>query len=216
MDNLIEENSKLIYSLAHSFKNYQSKEDLYQVGCMGLIKAYKNYVPNDNTKFTTYAYPYILGEMKKQVREDKGIKISREINKLSLRIEKANILLSQKLMRDPTTKELSDLLEIDEGLVIECLKSKNCLFSLDETISDLGKDTNLYDVISKEDVDINTLIMLKEEINNLSEEQRKIITLRYLNDMTQAEVSNELGMSQVQISRKEQKVLTKLRNKMVA
>ena len=74
---LIKENEKLIYSISNYFKNYNSKEDLYQAGCLGLIEAYKRYNPEMNAKFTTYAYPYILGEMRKQVREDKGVKISR-------------------------------------------------------------------------------------------------------------------------------------------
>ena len=86
--NLIMNNERLIYSIANYFKNYNSKEDLYQAGCLGLITAYKKYNPNMNCKFTTYAYPYILGEMRKLVREDKGMKVSREITKLNLKIEK--------------------------------------------------------------------------------------------------------------------------------
>ena len=89
--NLIMNNERLIYSIANYFKNYQSKEDLYQAGCLGLITAYKKYDPNMHCKFTTYAYPYILGEMRKLVREDKGLKISREITKLNLKIEKAYV-----------------------------------------------------------------------------------------------------------------------------
>ena len=89
---LIKENEKLIYKITHFFTNYESKEDLFQVGCIGLIKAYQNYKEGYNTKFTTYAYPYILGEIKKYVREDKGIKVSRDITKLNLKIEKANVL----------------------------------------------------------------------------------------------------------------------------
>ena len=84
--NLIKENEKLIYSIANYFKNYNSKEDLYQAGCLGLINAYKKYNPEMNCKFTTYAYMYILGEMRKLVRQDKGMKISREITKLNRKV----------------------------------------------------------------------------------------------------------------------------------
>ena len=84
--NLILNNEKLIYSIINYFKNYNSKEDLFQAGCLGLVDAYKKYNPNMGCKFTTYAYTYILGEMRKLVREDKGIKISRQITKLNLKI----------------------------------------------------------------------------------------------------------------------------------
>lgn len=113
LEQIIEENKNLIYSISHYFENYPNKEDLFQAGVMGLITAYKNYDASFNNKFTTYAYTYILGEMKKFVREDKGIKISRDITKLNLQIEKTSILLTQKLMRQPTIKELADYLEID-------------------------------------------------------------------------------------------------------
>lgn len=210
MEKLIEDNKNLIYSIAHYFKNYQSKEDLYQVGCVGLLKAYKNYDPNNNTKFSTYAFSYILGEMRQYVRMDKGIKISREISKLNLKIEKCYILLAQKLMRKPTNKEISEFLGIDEYLIEESLKSANPLMSLDTNIND--SELNLYDVISSKEVDMLTLLSLKEELQKLDATSKEIINLRYFNDLTQQEVANILGISQVQVSRNEHKVLRKIRN----
>lgn len=210
MEELILSNSRLIYKIA-SYFNIKNKEDLYQVGCIGLIKAYNNYDNNKNTKFSTYAYPYILGEMKKYLREDKGIKISREITQLNSKIEESYIVLTQKLNRTPSSKELSLFLEIDEYLIIEALKSTNALTSLDELIYD---NMSLYDTIQSNELDLNTLLFLKEELNNLSELDKKIIELRYFNDLTQQEVSNVLGMSQVQVSRGEQKVLKNLRKNM--
>ena len=213
--NLIKDNERLIYSIANYFKNYNSREDLYQAGCLGLISAYKRYNSNMNSKFTTYAYPYILGEMRKLVREDKGIKVSREISKLNLKIEKAYILLAQKLMREPSIKEISHYLEIPEFYVSEAILSLNKIKSIDEPVNEDGREFTLQDVIGKEE-NIDDLIMLKELLQGLNNEEKQIISNRYINDYTQSETSKLIGMSQVQVSRKEQKVLQKLKQKMIA
>ena len=211
--NLIINNERLIYSIANYFKNYQSREDLYQAGCLGLITAYKKYNPNMNCKFTTYAYPYILGEMRKLVREDKGLKVSREITKLNLKIEKAYVLLSQKLMKEPTTQEIANFLEIPEYYVSEAILSLNKIKSIDEPVNNEGKELTLQDVIGKSE-NVDDLIMLKELLQNLNNEEKTIIENRYMKDYTQSETSKIVGMSQVQVSRKEQKVLQKLKQKM--
>jgi len=213
--NLIMNNERLIYSIANYFKNYNSKEDLYQAGCLGLITAYKKYDPNMNSKFTTYAYPYILGEMRKLIREDKGLKISREITKLNLKIEKAYVLLTQKLMKEPSIEEISRFLEIPEFYVSEAILSLNKIKSIDEPVNDEGRDFTLQDVIGKSE-NIDELIMLKELLQGLNSEEKAIIDNRYMKDYTQSETSKLVGMSQVQVSRKEQKVLEKLKQKMVA
>jgi len=213
--NLILNNEKLIYSITNYFKNYNSREDLYQAGCLGLINAYKRYNPNMNCKFTTYAYPYILGEMRKLVREDKGIKISREITKLNLKIEKAYILLTQKLMKEPSIEEIANYLEIPEYYVSEAILSLNKIKSIDEPVTTDGKELTLQDVIGKSD-NIDDLILLRDSLNNLTKEEKELINNRYMNDYTQSETSKIVGMSQVQVSRKEHKVLEKLKQKMVA
>ena len=214
---LIKDNENLIYKFTHYFTNYSSKEDLFQVGCVGLIKAYNNYSDQFNTKFTTYAYPYILGEIKKYIREDKGIKISRDITKLNLKIEKANLILTQKLMHIPTTKELASYLELDEYYISEALNSNNVIQSLDEPIIDNGKELTLYDTVSNiETMDIDMLLALKQELSQLNEKDYKIISGRYLEDKTQTELARTLGINQVQVSRQEQKILTKLKDKLAA
>jgi len=213
--NLIMNNERLIYSIANYFKNYNSKEDLYQAGCLGLITAYKKYDPNMNSKFTTYAYPYILGEMRKLIREDKGLKISREITKLNLKIEKAYVLLTQKLMKEPSIEEISRFLEIPEFYVSEAILSLNKIKSIDEPVNDEGRDFTLQDVIGKSE-NVDELIMLKELLKGLNNEEKAIIDNRYMKDYTQSETSKLVGMSQVQVSRKEQKVLQKLKQKMSA
>ena len=213
--NLIINNEKLIYSITNYFKNYNSKEDLYQAGCLGLINAYKKYNPNMNCKFTTYAYPYILGEMRKLVRKDKGIKISREITKLNLKIEKAYVLLTQKLMKEPTAYEIASFLEIPEYYVSEAILSLNKIKSIDEPVNGEGKEFTLQDVIG-ECNNIDDLILLRDSLNKLTEDEKELINNRYVNDYTQSETSKIIGMSQVQVSRKEHKVLEKLKQKMVA
>lgn len=216
LKDLIIENQNLIYKISYYFKNYSNKEDLFQVGCIGLIKAYKNYDSAFNTKFTTFAFPYILGEMKKYVREDKGIKISKNISKLNLQIEKATIMLSQKLMREPSIYELSEFLEIPVNDLSQAMLSSNSIISIDESFNTEGKDITLKDVISDKKTDIDLLISLKTAISELSTFEKELIGKRYYNDMTQSEIAEQMGISQVQVSRKEQKVLTKLKNKIAS
>ena len=215
MEELILENKNLIYSITRYFEKYSNKEDLFQAGCIGMIMAYKNYNPDMNVKFTTYAYPYILGEMKKLVREDKTVKVSRNIQLLNLKIEKANILLTQKLMRTPTILELSDFLEIPIHMIEEAINSSKPIYSIDEPLNDEGKELTLQDTIGKID-NIDDLLLLKEEISKLNPFEQELISKRYMDDLTQQQTAYELGISQVQVSRGEQKILTKLKSKLVA
>ena len=197
------EYEKLIYAIMRYFKNYPNKEDLFQVGCIGLINAYNNYNVSTNVKFSTYAYSYILGEMKKLVRDDKGIKISRNISKLYSQIEKCNMYLTQKLMRTPTLQEMASFLEIDEYLISEALNSTSVLLDIDE----MQIRNNEYD---------DTSLLLKEELNKLSSDEFELITKRYMEDMTQTEIAESMGISQVQVSRIEHKVLQKLKKQLIA
>lgn len=214
LTNIIYENNNLILSLANRFSNYNQKEDLYQVGIIGLINAYKHFDKTRGCKFSTYAYTYILGEMKKYLRENHGFKISRDIIYLSSKIEKAKYLISQKLKRFPTASELANYLEMDEEKINEALQLNLYVKSLEEPVNDDGKEITLKDIYAKEMmVDNLDIIMLKEEINNLSEEHKRLFISRYLKDKTQTETADILGISQVQVSREEQKVLSKMRNK---
>src|SRR5574344_414980 len=123
LEKLLEENKKLIYSISKYFDG--DKEDLFQVGVLGFIRAYKNYIPNKEVKFTKYAIPYILSEMKKYRRENKIIKVNKEINQLNKKIEEAINFLEQRLMREPSIKEISIFLEIEETYIEEAIKSRN-------------------------------------------------------------------------------------------
>ena len=216
LKDLIMNNQNLIYKLTHYFKNYENKEDLFQAGCIGMVKAYKKYDSSFNVKFTTFAFPYILGEMKKFAREDKGIKISKDISRLNSKIEQATIILSQKLMREPTIDELSSFLDISTYDLAEAINSTNNIMSIDEVINNDGKEVTLHDIIKDKETDLDSLIALRSAIKGLSDFEKELIGKRYYKDMTQKEVAECLEISQVQVSRKEQKVLTKLKSKIAS
>lgn len=217
MEQLILENKNLIYSMTRYFERFCNKEDLFQAGCIGMILAYKNYDESMGVKFTTYAYPYILGEMKKLVRENRSVKVSRNIQMISLKIEKANILLTQKLMREPTIFEIADYLEMPIEMVNEAINSNMIVYSIDEPLNDDGKIVTLQDTIGKVDNEnLDDLILLRDELSKLTDFEKQLIETRYSKDLTQMETAKALGISQVQVSRKEQKVLLKLKNKLSA
>ena len=201
-----------IYSITKKFMNYPNKEDLYQAGCIGLINAYHNYKNDYNAKFTTYAYPYILGEMYKLVSEDKNIRISQAYNKLSRQIEKAKAMLAQKYNRYPTTKELASFLEIEETDIIECIKLTSPTVSTETLIND---NITLLDTISSNQMDINTLLTLKQELSNLTKKERLILESN-LNNYTQEEIANTLGINQVKVSRELSKIKSKIKTKIAA
>ena len=209
---MIKNNQNLIYSIISCFSGFQDREDLFQVGCIGLIKAYKNYDKSFKTKFSSYAYPYIMGEIRKYIREDKSIKVSREISILNYKITKAIILLSQKLMREPTTKEIASFLEIDEYYISEAIKFLTPISSLDEKVDTFS----LYEVIPSEESDYDQIIMLNDSLSKLNESDKKLIELRYFEDKTQSETAEIFNTNQTNISRKEQKVLEILRNSLAA
>ena len=212
LEQLIADNTNLVYALAHKFQNYSDKEDLYQVGKLGLVKAYKNFDKEKGVKFTTYAFPYVLGEMKKLVRENRGYKVGKEIRKLNLKIEKAYILLSQKLMREPSVKELSLYLEMDEYLIGQAIRSNYMIKSIEEPVNMDGKALTLNDLVKDNSImDNDTLIALKYCLESLDDDERVLIENRYFDDLTQREIASNLGISQVQVSRMEQKVLKKMR-----
>lgn len=204
---LITDNQRLIYSIASKFSKYKDKEDLFQVGCIGMIEAYKNYNEKEKTKFTTYAYPYIFGQIYKYVNEDSFVKLNRNLITIKRKIEKAIEYLSQKLMRKPTSKEISMYLGIDEETTCQILNYKDP-YSLDEIYQD---ELSMYDVLPGKEVDYNTLIALKNEIERLEEPERTIMINRYYEDQTQTEVADTLGITQVDVSRREAKVLKKLK-----
>ena len=209
IDEIIKVNEKLIYKIASKFYNYD-KEDLYQVGVVGLIKAIKNYKEDSTTKFTTYAYDYIFGEMYKLVNDNRTIRLNRDILNLYKKIEQTKYLLAQKLNHIPSTMELALYLEIDEGIICSTIASASSILSLD---AETKEEVDLYNKLSKqESIPIEEKIALKDSLDTLNEDERKIIDYRYFKDMTQQETAKKLGMTQVMVSRYEKKSLDKMYN----
>ena len=206
-------NENLVYSIINKYGDYYDKEDLYQVGMMGVIKAFNNFNKNLGIKFSTYAYKYILGEVNKYLRDNNNLRVGKDIITLKRKLEKAREILNQKLCREPTLMELSLFLDIDYEKIVQiesiCQKTQSLDYVFDE------ESTSLYDVIKKYDDKTKAEYMdLKDQLENLSVEERKIITDRYYKDLTQREISEDLGISQVQVYRKEDKILQKLRERL--
>lgn len=210
---VIKENKNLICSIINKYARYYEFDDLYQVSIIGIMKAYQNFKEEKNVKFTTYAYKYILSEVIAFVNNSKLIKTSREYHRLYKKILEAKTLLTQKLMKEPSTYEISLFLEIDESLINDCLRYQDNVRSLDEVIADDGKKLTLLDQMSLEKNNINLeIISLKEGLQSLTEQELQLIHLRYFEARTQSEIAQYFGTNQVQISRNEQKILKKLKN----
>lgn len=211
-EEVIASTSSMVYMIINKYFKGYDKEDLYQVGVIGIIKAYNNYKKEHNTKFSTYAYTYIYGEIYTYINNLRGIKLARENYSLYKKINEAQNILRQKLMREPSTYELSSFLELDYKLIENIITSMQSIDSLERTISNSDKDLSLFDTVSdnKDYYNID-FFMLNEEINSLPEPWKEVIKLRYFEDKTQSEVARMLGMNQVEISRGEAKVLQKIR-----
>ncbi len=207
LKNLILENEGLIYSIAKKF--HGDIEDLFQVGCLGIIKAYKNYNDSYDTKFSTYAYSYIFGEIYNYVLKNKNIKMNKDQAKLNLAINKAYDFLSQKFNREPTDNELASFLEIP---VLKIAETRNLMTTL--SLDDDSNEFNLYDFISLNEQNKDELILLRDSLKKLNKDERDLILKRYFYNMTQSEIAKQSGTNQVKVSREEGKVLTKLRNYM--
>lgn len=201
-----------IYGIAKKFNGYKNKEDLIQVGYMGLVMALKNYKEDTNTKFSTYAYKYIYGEMCKLVREDKSIKLNRNMTKLRNSLENARSILYQKLNREPTIKELSIFLELDPSVIEETLKINLNVMSIDMQVNS-DNENNLYEVIPSSNMDINTLVALKQSLENLNDEDKRMLNMSF--NMTEKEVGQEFDMNQVQVSRRLKKIKQRIKKEML-
>ena len=211
--NLIKENKNLICSIINKYTKYYEFDDLYQVSVIGIMKAYQNFEEGRGVKFTTYAYKYILSEVIAYVNNSKLIKTSREYHRLYKKILEARTLLTQRLMKEPSNREISFFLEIDEAIIDDVMRYQENIKSLDEVVVDDGKKLTLLDQLSLESNNINMdKISLKEVLESLTREELELIHLRYFEDKTQSETARFFGTNQVQISRNEQKVLKKLKN----
>lgn len=215
LETILDSTSGLIKGIIKKYIDYYEYDDLYQVASIGVINAYKNYKKDSNVRFSTYAYTYILGEVVRYARENRGIKCSYEYSALGKKIDEARNILTQKLMKEPSTLELANFLELPVNLIDDINLSRSKLDSLDRVINDDGKELTLLDTVmnSQNNIPTEDEIMLKSAINNLKEPDRSIISMTYFKDYTQDMIADNLGMSQVQVSRnlsKSKKVLRKI------
>ncbi len=204
---IILDNRNLIYSIIHKFKG-TDYDDLFQAGCLGIINAYKNFKPEYNIKFMTYAYPFIVGEIYKHQINNRNIHMSPVNIKLSNSIKKAYDKLTIHLGRYPTDDELCNFLEIDLYKLYEIRNMMNT-----ESLDYEYEDGNLYDFIENKKISSDNLIDLKNAINCLSMSEKKFVRERYFNNITQSEMAKMYNTNQVKISREEKKILMKLREK---
>lgn len=202
----------LIYKIAKKFYNVELS-DLYQAGCIGLIKAYRNYNETTNSNFINFAYMYIFGEMYNLVNNSRDIKLTKEYQKLSKLITTTINKLYEINRKIPTTTQLSNYLKIDEPTIIEILELTKDTISLDSQIND--NNTSYIDIIGKTN-NIDDLILIKESLKKLNEIEKQVIINRYFNDLTQEETATKLGISQVKVSRLEQKSKEKIKEYIIS
>lgn len=210
---LIEENIGLVHAFARRFAGRNVEyEDLFQAGCMGLVKAVAGFDLDRGVRFSTYAVPVIMGEMRRLFRDDGPIKVSRALKEQSLKAQRAREDMRAALGREPTIGELSKKLELDPADTAQALEA--CLPPLSLTEGEEGEETQCdIPIPSSEDSVIDTLA-LKDALRTLEPNDRKLILLRYFGSKTQSETAEALNMTQVQVSRCEKRILGKLRAQM--
>ena len=214
-DELINGNLKLVLSILRKYNNRTDNlDDLFQVGCVGLIKAIDNFDLAHEVKFSTYAVPMILGEIKRYLRDNSSLRVTRNLKDIAYKGLKAKEELTNKLNREPTMKEIADVLELEELEVMQAFEAVKDAVSMSEPIYSDGGDTiyleeQIADKKDKIGLDMN--IMLKEALNKLKAKEKYIIYKRYFEGITQMELSEEIGISQAQISRIEKTCLDNMK-----
>ncbi len=212
-DKMIKNNLGLVHSCAQKFKNRGVEyDDLFQAGCVGLVKAVDGFDESLGFVFSTYAVPAILGEIKRIFRDGGSVKVSRSIKERSRMIWQQKEQFSEEKGREPTVSELAEYVGLSVYETSQLLLATQPVISL--TVSEDESDKQFDIPIEGEEERIDEKMCLDECLANLSENDRKIIDLRYYKSKTQTVVAKELGMSQVQVSRREKKILKEIRQKM--
>ncbi len=218
-EELLINNKSLINSIVKRFLGRGVEyDDLFQIASMGLLKAIANFDESFSVRFSTYAVPMIVGEIKRFFRDDGAIKVSRIIKNLSYKINK---LIEEKKQSGevvPSVETLAEMFNVDKEDIVLAINSNSQPVSLYESVNDdSNKPIEMLDTIEakEKEEDILDRIMVRQLVDGLEEKEKKIIVLRYFSDKTQAEIAKELGVSQVQVSRLENKIVEKLKSKIV-
>lgn len=214
-DTLINGNLRLVLSVIQRFTNRgENLDDLFQVGCIGLIKAIDNFDISQNVRFSTYAVPMIIGEIKRYLRDNNSLRVSRSMRDTAYHAMQVKEQLQNKLNRDPTVSEIAKELGVEEATVVIALEAIVEPVSLYEPVySDSGDTIYVMDQISSVDSDKDWLdeIMIKQSIKDLSPREKQILSLRFMKGKTQMEVAEEIGISQAQVSRLEKGAIEKIK-----
>jgi len=216
-EQLINHNLRLVWSVVQRFMNrgYEA-DDLFQIGCIGLLKAVDKFDLNYDVKLSTYAVPMIIGEIQRFLRDDGSIKVSRSLKEMANKVRKTRDELAKKLNRQPTIKEIAEVVGVEPEEVVFAQDANRLPSSIYETVYENdGDPITLMDQMSDEgEEDWFDKMALKEAIEKLDEREKLIVYLRYYRDQTQSEVAERLGISQVQVSRLEKKILNMMREHM--
>ena len=209
-DSFIENNLGLVHSICKRFVGRGIEyDDLYQAGCIGLIKATDTFDDGRGLMFSTYAVPVIMGEVRRLFRDGGAVKVSRSVKELSLKIGHEKQKLEQTLCREPTVSELAKALEVSNEDITEAMCATQPTVSLTYEGEDGIKETDLPMV--GEDEQVSNRLIIKEAMEKLTDTERKIMNYRYFEFLTQSKTAKILNMTQVQVSRAEKKILSKLR-----
>ncbi|AVQ99287.1 RNA polymerase sporulation sigma factor SigF [Oceanobacillus sp. M65] len=208
-DILVEKNVRLVWSVVQRFINRgYDPDDLFQIGSIGLIKSIDKFDLSYDVRFSTYAVPMIIGEIQRFIRDDGSVKVSRSLKETGNKIRRKKDELTKKFGRSPTVKELAEAMELSPEEIVHAQEAAKSPHSIHETVFENdGDPITLLDQIADQDTRWFDRISLQEAIRCLNERERLIVYLRYYKDQTQSEVAERLGISQVQVSRLEKKIL---------
>lgn len=216
-DKLVNGNLRLVLSVIQRFVNRgENLDDLFQVGTIGLMKAIDNFDITQNVRFSTYAVPMIVGEVRRYLRDNNALRVSRSMRDTAYHAMQVKEQLQAKLNRDPTMEEIAEALKMPVSEVVVALEAIVEPVSLYEPVYSDGGDTiYVMDQVGSMDSDSDWLdeITIKETIRNLSPREKKILALRFMDGKTQTEVATEIGISQAQVSRLEKGAIRKIKGR---
>ncbi|MGF9962987.1 RNA polymerase sporulation sigma factor SigF [Bacillus rhizoplanae] len=215
-DLIVQNNMRLVWSVVQRFLNRgYEPEDLFQIGCIGLLKSVDKFDLSFDVKFSTYAVPMIIGEIQRFLRDDGTVKVSRSLKETGNKIRKMKDELSKQYGRAPTVTEIAEALELTPEEVVMAQEASRTPSSIHETVYENDGDpiTILDQIADRSETKWFDKIALKEAIRELDERERLIVYLRYYKDQTQSEVAERLGISQVQVSRLEKKILKQMKDR---
>lgn len=212
-DRFINDNIGLVHCCATRFRNRGIEyEDLFSAGCIGLLKAYDRFDSSLGFKFSTYAVPLILGEIKSLFRSGGAIKVSRRLKELSIRILKEQERFTVNFGKSPSLAQLSEILGESEESITQAISSNVQVISLFSEDENGGREIDLP--VDPHDEKLTEVLSLRQIINELPDKDRKLITLRYFKNKTQTQTAKILNMTQVQVSRREKKLMALMRQKL--